>query len=135
MQTTELALQDSVLDSLSSDLKDAIRAYAVEAELPPAFVIELAIVFFLDPDAMTFDDCRVGIMREPLARLQTYKGTFQGIKDDLLEQLPNHIQATIKAYAAETGLPSETVMEFAIVHFLEPDATTFEELQKSTRSL
>jgi hypothetical protein len=128
MQTTALALQDSILNTLPRNLKEAIETYAVETAMPSAFVIELAIVFFLDPDAMTFDDCKVGVMREPLARLKAYQGTHQGIQG-VLEQLPHPIQATIAAYAAEAVLSPEVVIEFALVNFLEPGVTSFDEFQ------
>jgi hypothetical protein len=128
MQTTALALQDSILNALPQNLKGAIEAYAVETEMPSAFVIELAIVFFLDPDAMTFEDCKVGVMREPLARLKAYQGTHQGIQG-VVEQLSHPIRATISGYAAEAGLSSEVVIEFALVNFLEPGVTSFEQFQ------
>ena len=45
-------------------LESRIRQYANDAEVPPEFVIELAIAHFLDPDSVTFDDCRIRVQRD-----------------------------------------------------------------------
>jgi hypothetical protein len=47
-----------------------IQQYAQFYEVPPEFVLELAISHFLDPDSVTFDDCQVNIHREQAEWLQ-----------------------------------------------------------------
>ena len=50
-----------LLAELTLFLETKIRQYANDAEVPSEFVIELAIAHFLDPDSITFDDCRIKI--------------------------------------------------------------------------
>lgn len=68
----------NVLDDLPGSLRHEIRNYAVEQEMPPEFVVELAfakrlqrrIAHFLDPDSVTFDDCQVGLQRDRIELLR-----------------------------------------------------------------
>ncbi|NER24362.1 MAG: hypothetical protein F6J86_40920 [Symploca sp. SIO1B1] len=63
----------SILDELPAALRIEIENYAAEDELPPEFVVELAIAHFLDPDSMTFDDCQTGLQQDQLALLRLEK--------------------------------------------------------------
>ncbi len=67
----------NVLDDLPGSLRHEIGNYAVEQEIPPEFVIELAIVHFLDPDSVTFDDCQVGLQRDRIELLRHQKQVQQ----------------------------------------------------------
>lgn len=58
-------------------LHTAIERYAVETGMPPEVVIELVVAYLLDADAVTFDDCNVGVQRELLERLQRYAALRQ----------------------------------------------------------
>ncbi len=60
-----------------ASLQTAIERYASETEMPPEVVVELAVTHFLDPESATFEDCSVGVQREPLERLQRYVETRQ----------------------------------------------------------
>jgi predicted transcriptional regulator len=53
----------SLLAELPHRLQNQARQYAQVADMPPEFVIELAISHFLDPDSVTFDDCRVKVQQ------------------------------------------------------------------------
>jgi predicted transcriptional regulator len=55
--------ETSLLAELPQSLQNQARQYAETAEMPPEFVIELAISHFLDPDSVTFDDCRVKVQQ------------------------------------------------------------------------
>lgn len=55
--------ENSLLSELPPLLQNQARHYAREIEVPPEFVIELAIAHFLDPDSVTFDDCQIEIQR------------------------------------------------------------------------
>jgi hypothetical protein len=59
-----------ILDLIPLNLRAAINEYANEVEMPSAFVVELAIAHFLDPDSMTYEDCQVGIGRAQVERLK-----------------------------------------------------------------
>jgi predicted transcriptional regulator len=59
-----------ILDLIPLNLRAAIDEYANEVEMPSAFVVELAIAHFLDPDSMTYEDCQVGIGRAQVERLK-----------------------------------------------------------------
>ncbi|MEM8804537.1 MAG: hypothetical protein AAGF01_00625 [Cyanobacteria bacterium P01_G01_bin.38] len=54
----------SLLAELPPSLQTRMKQYASEIEVPPEFVIELAIAHFLDPDSVTFDDCRVRVQSD-----------------------------------------------------------------------
>jgi len=60
----------SILDELPASLRIETVNYAAEDELPPEFVVELAIAHFLDPDSMTFDDCQTQLQQDRLALLR-----------------------------------------------------------------
>jgi predicted transcriptional regulator len=64
------ALDDAVIQA-------EIERYASEAEMPVEFVIELAITHFLDPDAVTFDDCQIGVQQQQIQQLQHYSQSQQ----------------------------------------------------------
>jgi hypothetical protein len=67
----------NVLDDLPGSLRHEVRNYAVEQEMPPEFVVELAIAHFLDPDCVTFDDCQVGLQRDRIELLRHQKQVQQ----------------------------------------------------------
>ena len=47
----------------------------------------------------------------------------------LLSSLPPVLQSQAIAYAEQTELPAELVIELAIAHFLDPDSVTFDDCQ------
>ncbi len=51
----------SFLSELPTSLQNQVKQYASATDMPPEFVIELAIAHFLDPDSVTFDDCKIKI--------------------------------------------------------------------------
>ncbi|MEM9161742.1 MAG: hypothetical protein AAGC54_01565 [Cyanobacteria bacterium P01_F01_bin.4] len=59
-----LADDNTFLADLPLQLQTKVRQYAVDTEIPPEFVIELAIAHFLDPDSVTFDDCQISVRRD-----------------------------------------------------------------------
>lgn len=63
----------SILNDLPASLQKEIENYAAENDMPPEFVVELAIAHFLDPDSMTFDDCQTGLQRDRLELLRLKK--------------------------------------------------------------
>ncbi len=63
----------SILDDLPVSLQSEIKNYAAEDEMPPEFVVELAIAHFLDPDSVTFDDCIIGLQRDRVELLRQQK--------------------------------------------------------------
>ena len=64
LENRQTPAQDtSLLTELPLLLETRIRQYANDTEVPPEFVIELAIAHFLDPDSVTFDDCRIRVQR------------------------------------------------------------------------
>ena len=60
----------SLLADLPASLHVPIRQYASDTEVPSEFVIELAIAHFLDPDSVTFDDCRIRVQRNLVEQLK-----------------------------------------------------------------
>lgn len=62
----------SLLAELPHRLQNQARQYAQAAEMPPEFVIELAISHFLDPDSVTFDDCRVKVQQGAIEWLKQH---------------------------------------------------------------
>ena len=62
----------SLLAVLPSVIQSRARHYAQKTEIPPEFVIELAIAHFLDPDSVTFDDCQVKVQQGSIAWLKQY---------------------------------------------------------------
>jgi len=75
-QATDAAVSCAEDDSLLSELPPALQIatgqYATENEMPPDFVVELAIAHFLDPDSMTFDDCQISVQRDQVERLKQH---------------------------------------------------------------
>lgn len=64
----------SFVEALPSHIREALLAYAQEAEYPIESVLEMAIAFFLDVDCAGFDDCRTetpGQLRSRLEILET----------------------------------------------------------------
>jgi hypothetical protein len=64
--------EGSILAELPGSMQAAITHYAQANEMPPEFVLELAIAHFLDPDSVTFADCQVGVQREQIELLKQY---------------------------------------------------------------
>lgn len=62
-EVTTISGVRSILDNIPTSLQQTIKSYAAEQEIPPKFVVELAIAHFLDPDSATFDDCQIGLQR------------------------------------------------------------------------
>jgi len=70
-QQVEVSETNSTLPAdLPPAMQIRIQQYAQFYEVPPEFVLELAISHFLDPDSVTFDDCQVTIQREQTEWLQ-----------------------------------------------------------------
>jgi hypothetical protein len=64
--------ETSLLAELPYRLQNQARQYAKAAEMPPDFVIELAISHFLDPDSVTFDDCRIRVQQGSIEWLKQH---------------------------------------------------------------
>lgn len=62
----------SLLADLPLSLQTKAKQYADETEVPPEFVIELSIAHFLDPDSVTFDDCRIRVQQGLIELLKQY---------------------------------------------------------------
>lgn len=60
----------TLLAELPIPLQNRLSQYALLYGMPVEFVVELAIAFFLDPDAMTFDDCQIGVRQEQVESLK-----------------------------------------------------------------
>lgn len=74
LENRQTPVQDtSLLTELPLLLETRIRQYANDTEVPPEFVIELAIAHFLDPDSVTFDDCRIRVQRDLVDLLKQYQ--------------------------------------------------------------
>jgi hypothetical protein len=60
------AAAQALLEALPNKIKQALIAYAAEIEYPVEAVLEMAIAGFLDPDSVSFVDCKPlsGIERE-----------------------------------------------------------------------
>jgi hypothetical protein len=61
-----------LLSELPQRLQNQARQYAQAAEMPPDFVIELVIAHFLDPDSVTFDDCRIKVQQGSIEWLKQH---------------------------------------------------------------
>lgn len=70
---TDVPTNQGILTHLPHSVQQGIKQYATEYELPPEFVVELAITFLLDPDASSFEDCQVGVQREQVYLLRQYR--------------------------------------------------------------
>jgi hypothetical protein len=59
-QTKHLApaAAHAFLDALPEHIKQALITYAVEMDYPLEAVLEIAIAGFLDPDSISFADCK-----------------------------------------------------------------------------
>lgn len=68
---------DSILTELPLFLQIGIEQYAIDNEMPPEFVVELAIAHFLDPDSVTFDDCHITVQRDRVEQLKLQWNTQQ----------------------------------------------------------
>jgi hypothetical protein len=51
------------------------------------------------------------------------------VSSELTLSLPDHIQAALKAYAQDSQLSIEDVLEMAVANFLDVDAVGFEDCQ------
>ena len=49
-----------ILECLPQRIQSALQAHATEIEYPIEAVIEMAIASFLDPEALSFVDCKPG---------------------------------------------------------------------------
>ncbi|MFB2876596.1 hypothetical protein [Floridanema aerugineum] len=49
---------NAFLDALPNKIKQALIAYSAEIEYPVEAVLEMAIAGFLDPDSVSFVDCK-----------------------------------------------------------------------------
>lgn len=65
---------ETVLGELPVFLRAQVEAYAQrDPDMPPEFVVELALVLLHDPDAVTFEEWYPGIRREGVELLQAYR--------------------------------------------------------------
>lgn len=71
-EPTSAAEETSLLAILPPVLQSQAVQYAEKTEIPGELVIELAIAHFLDPDSVTFDDCRVKVQPGSIAWLKQY---------------------------------------------------------------
>lgn len=101
-----------ILDSLPNNIRMAIETYAKETGLSANAVIEGAIKHFLSLDTSLSS-----------ATMRTAEET------SLLSSLPPVLQSQAIAYAEQTELPAELVIELVIAHFLDPDSVTFDDCQ------
>ena len=62
----------SLLAALPPVLQSQAIQYAEHTEIPSELVIELAIAHLLDPDSVTFDDCKVKVEKTSVAWLKQY---------------------------------------------------------------
>ncbi len=68
------ALAQSIIQELPRRIQDALTQHAIETGDPIEAVLEMAIISFLDLDAMSFKDCRTetpGRLRERVAILES----------------------------------------------------------------
>lgn len=65
--------ENTYLSELPAFIRVAIAEYATRNDMPPEFVVELAIAHFLDPDSITFDDCQVVLVRDRLELLLNHQ--------------------------------------------------------------
>ena len=71
LENRQFSSEDNgLLADLPAFLQIPIKQYANDTQVPPEFVIELAIAHFLDPDSVTFDDCRVSLQRNLVEQLK-----------------------------------------------------------------
>ena len=103
---------ERILDSLPNDIRVAIETYANETGLSANAVIEGAINHFLSLDTS---------LSSSTARTAE--------ETSLLSSLPPVLQSQAIAYAEQTELPAELVIELAIAHFLDPDSVMFDDCQ------
>jgi hypothetical protein len=52
------AAAHAFLDALPEKVRRALITYAEEIDYPVEAVLEIAIAGFLDPDSLSFDDCK-----------------------------------------------------------------------------
>jgi hypothetical protein len=52
------AAAHAFLDALPDKIRRALITYAEEIDYPVEAVLEIAIAGFLDPDSLSFDDCK-----------------------------------------------------------------------------
>jgi hypothetical protein len=61
------------IESLPSNIREALIAYSQETDYSIESVLEMAIAFFLDVDCAGFEDCRIdspGLLRSRLEALE-----------------------------------------------------------------
>lgn len=103
---------ERILTSLPDSIRAAIETYASESGLSANAVIEGAVKHFLSLDT-SLSSSAVRTAEEP----------------SLLLALPSVLQSQAIAYAEQTEIPAELVIELAIAHFLDPDSVTFDDCQ------
>ena len=67
----------SFIDTLPSQIREALVQYAAENECPIEAVLEMAIAFFLDVDSAGFSDCRTQAPSEMRERIEILEGVIQ----------------------------------------------------------
>lgn len=112
MTSQPIPTENRILDSLPDGIRAAIEAYASESGLSANAVIEGALKHFLSLDTSLSSEA-----------INSAKGT------SLLLSLPTILQSQAIAYAEQTEIPAELVIEIAIAHFLNPDSVTFDDCQ------
>ncbi|MCL1472925.1 hypothetical protein [Argonema antarcticum] len=81
MQTGDITALRGILNHLPANIREALAAYAADTGMPIEFIIEMAIVSFLDVDSTTFADCRTdspGRLRERIEMLEIQLAAAKG---------------------------------------------------------
>ena len=73
----KLLIEEGEISAFSPYIQKGIHSHAAEIEYPPEAVLEMAIASFLDPDAVTFDDCFPGIDRDKVSQLKRFYGILE----------------------------------------------------------
>jgi len=69
-----LSIEEGEISGFSLYIQKGIHSHALTIEYPPEAVVEMASASFLDPDAITFDDCLPGIDRDKVEGLKRFYG-------------------------------------------------------------
>lgn len=115
MPTSPSTSQSQVVSHFPLEIQAALAAYADAVTISTQDVIEIVIASFLEADT---DSQQVEV---------------SGTADDPLTDLPLAMQTRIRQYAQFYEMPSEFVLELAIVHFLDPDSVTFDDCRITTQ--
>lgn len=76
-----LSIEEGEISGFSPYIQKGINSHALTIEYPPEAVVEMAIASFLDPDAVTFDDCLPGIDRDKVDRLKRFYGIIDSCEE------------------------------------------------------